>query len=62
MAWHVEVAFAGDKWERETVATEVASPYLGPAVESALHELGVSTERTGSFQITVTQPRDGRHA
>lgn len=55
MSWKVEVAFGGDQWERKPLEKEVATPALGPAVESALHQLGVSDLRTGSFQITVTQ-------
>lgn len=35
--------------------TTVATPCAGPAVEAALHELGFSDRRVGSFQITVTQ-------
>ncbi len=56
MAWRVTVHFVrGELHRRETV---VPTPALGPAVESALHELKFSNEVTGSYQITVTQRGD----
>lgn len=55
MSWHVRVDFADD---RPRLEISVSTPMLGPAIETALHQLGVSEERTGSYQITITQPRN----
>jgi hypothetical protein len=56
MAWIITVDFTDG---REQQAVKLATPSLGPAVESALHKMGLSSERVGSYQITVTQPGPG---
>ena len=52
MGWNVRVDFADG---REPQAVHMNTPSLGPAVESALHKMGLSSERIGSYQITVEQ-------
>lgn len=55
--WHITIDYADGRPRRE-VFSAIASPPV--AVETALREIGMGDERTGSFQITVTM-KGGRN-
>jgi len=55
MSWSIQVDMVTEDHGLQRHATKISTPAAGPAVEAALHELGFSDLRVGSFQITVTQ-------